>query len=226
MARILIVEDETSIARVLALELEHEGHQAVTAEAGDEGLTLAESDSWDLLLLDVMLPERSGIDILRRLRSRGDSTPVIMLTARDTVPDKVSGLDQGANDYVTKPFDMEELLARVRACLRQGDTAAAPEVFTVADLTANVQTHQVTRADQPIELTPREFDLLICLLRNKDIVLTRDQLLHHVWGFDYAGETNIVDVYIRYLRQKIDRGYTSALIQTVRGVGYVLREAT
>ncbi len=226
MARILIVEDETSIARVLALELEHEGYQTVTAETGDEGLMRSESESWDLLLLDVMLPERSGMDILRRLRSGGDLTPVIMLTARDAVPDKVSGLDQGANDYVTKPFDMEELLARVRACLRQGNTALESEVFTVADLSANVQTRKVTRADHPIELTPREFDLLIYLLRNKDIVLTRDQLLSNVWGFDYAGETNVVDVYIRYLRQKIDQDYTETLIQTVRGVGYVLREAT
>ncbi|CQR45899.1 Response regulator ArlR [Paraliobacillus sp. PM-2] len=226
MTRILIVEDEASIARVLALELKHEGYQVITAETGDEGLMRAESESWDLLLLDVMLPERSGMDILRRLRSGGNATPVIMLTARDAVPDKVSGLDQGANDYVTKPFDMEELLARVRACLRQGHTAVESEVFTVADLSANVQTRQVTRANHPIELTPREFDLLIYLLRNKDIVLTRDQLLHNVWGFDYAGETNVVDVYIRYLRQKIDHNYTGTLIQTVRGVGYVLREAT
>ncbi|MFB1050991.1 response regulator transcription factor [Paraliobacillus sp. JSM ZJ581] len=224
MARILIVEDETSIARVLALELEHEGYQVVTSETGDEGLMRAESESWDLLLLDVMLPERSGMDILRRLRSGGDLTPVIMLTARDAVLDKVSGLDQGANDYVTKPFDMEELLARVRACLRQGKKAVESEVFTVADLSANIQTRQVTRADNPIELTPREFDLLIYLLRNKDIVLTRDQLLQNVWGFDYVGETNVVDVYIRYLRQKIDQDYTGPLIQTVRGVGYVLRE--
>ncbi|WP_182200251.1 response regulator transcription factor [Paraliobacillus salinarum] len=226
MTRILIVEDETSIARVLALELKHEGYEAVTAKTGDEGLMRAESESWDLLLLDVMLPERSGMDILRRLRTSGDSTPVIMLTARDAVLDKVSGLDQGANDYVTKPFDMEELLARVRVCLRQRDKAVESEVFTVADLFANLQTRQVTRAGHLIELTPREFDLLIYLLRNKDIVLTRDQLLQNVWGFDYVGETNVVDVYIRYLRQKIDRNSKATLIQTVRGVGYVLREIT
>lgn len=227
-ARILIVEDEVNIARVLELELEHEGYETAVARDGEAALAQLEKSSWSLVLLDVMLPVISGMEVMRRMRAGGDQTPVILLTARNTVVDKVMGLDQGANDYVTKPFDIEELLARIRASLRV-QTAAEPqsskEVLAIADLTVGLSTREVKRGDTLIECTPREFDLLVFLLRHADQVLGREQILEHVWGFDYFGDTNVVDVYIRYLRQKIDKPFDAPLIQTVRGVGYVMKVA-
>ncbi|WII38415.1 response regulator transcription factor [Paenibacillus thiaminolyticus] len=226
--KILIVEDEEKIARVLELELTYEGYEVGKALDGLEGFRLFQEQSWDLILLDVMLPGISGIELLRRIRSRDPHTLVVMLTAKDSVEDKVSGLDLGANDYVTKPFQMEELLARIRASLRMRRMPPAaeiqPEWITVADLNLSELTHEVKRGEDRIELTPREFDLLAYLMKHARQVLSREQLLDGVWGYDYYGDTNIVDVYIRYLRHKVDKPYETALIHTVRGVGYVLRD--
>ncbi|MFZ0076647.1 DNA-binding response regulator [Exiguobacterium sp. RIT452] len=220
---ILIVEDDSKIARLLELELNHAGYATQVAFNGKDGLVAAENDI-DLVLLDVMMPELSGFEVLRRLRGKGNPVPVILLTARGEVYDKVAGLDLGANDYVTKPFEIEELLARIRALLRL-TTRAAVETNQLhyADVLLDLDRHEAFRNDVPLDLTPREFDLLSYLMENKEHVLTREQILNRVWGYDYFGETNIVDVYIRYLRKKMDRSQ-SPLIQTVRGIGYVLRE--
>ncbi|KAB7705579.1 response regulator [Bacillus aerolatus] len=222
--KILIVEDEMKIARLLSLELEYEGYETDTAETGKEALQKIKSDSWDLILLDIMIPELSGIEVLRRLREDDDLTPVIFLTAKDTTLDKVSGLNQGANDYVTKPFSTEELLARIRACLRtvQKQPAALNELRT-EDLTVNLYTREVQRDGTSIELTPKEFNLLVYLMENENRVLEREQIISHVWGYDYTGDTNVVDVYIRHLRKKIDDDFEHPYIQTVRGVGYSLK---
>ena len=235
---ILIVEDEEKIARVLEIELEYEEYHVSKAMSGTEGLEAFQKGNFDLVLLDVMLPGLSGIEVLRRIRSHDEHTPVILLTAKGSVEDKVSGLDLGATDYVTKPFQIEELLARIRAALRlhskvqkTSKTEAEEqnkeqEVWLSAgDLKINEKTREVLRADNAIELTPREFDLLVYLLRNQRQVLNREQIVEAVWGYDYMGDTNVVDVYIRYLRKKIDHGH-SPLIHTVRGVGYVLRAET
>ncbi|QAS53643.1 response regulator transcription factor [Halobacillus litoralis] len=219
---ILVIEDEKKIARVLELELTYEGYQVAKAHDGLDGMQLFREQKWDLVLLDVMLPGLSGTDVLRRIRSGDEQTPVIMLTAKDAVEDKVTGLDLGANDYVTKPFEFEELLARIRVALRTNPEQK--EGMKVANLHVNTGTHEVHRGDDSIELTAKEFSLLVYLLKNKRQVLNRDQLLDGVWGYDYYGDTNIVDVYVRYLRNKIDKHYEPKLIHTVRGVGYVLKD--
>ena len=221
--KILVVEDEKKIARVLSLELE--GYEVTVKETGMAGLQALEEDSFDLVLLDVMLPELSGLEVLRRVRKTNTATPIILITARGSVPDKVSGLDLGANDYITKPFDIEELLARIRAQLRLNIHAQEEKEteLSIADLTVNEKTREIQRAGQMLELTPREYDLLVHLLNHQQQVLTRDQLLTAVWGFDYFGDTNVVDVYIRYLRKKIDYPFEKQLIHTVRGVGYVMK---
>jgi two-component system, OmpR family, response regulator len=225
---ILVVEDEEKILRLLELELEYEGYELGKALDGLEAFTLYQSRKWDLVLLDVMLPGISGIELLRRIRAHDEHTPVILLTAKSSVEDKVSGLDLGANDYITKPFQIEELLARIRAALRMKSSAPSQEETTsalqFADLSVNEQTREVTRGDKSIELTPREFDLLVYLLKNKRQVLTREQIIEAVWGYDYYGDTNVVDVYIRYIRKKVDPLEYEPLIHTVRGVGYVLRQ--
>ena len=222
--KILIVEDEAALARFVELELSHEGYEVSKAADGREGLAMMESGEYDLVLLDIMLPGLNGLEVLRRARRTVD-TPVIMLTARDTVMDKVTGLDMGAEDYVTKPFEIEELLARIRACLRKSARREAPaKALTVGPIALDPDRHTVAVNGQPVELTHREFDLLKILMENKGIVLSRNTLIERVWGYDYIGETNIVDVYIRYLRGKIDDAFGLKLIQTVRGVGYVLRE--
>ncbi|WP_394239499.1 response regulator transcription factor [Niallia oryzisoli] len=224
---ILIVEDEEKILRLLELELVYEGYEAGKANDGLKGFELYQSRKWDLILLDVMLPGISGIELLRRIRAQDAHTPVILLTAKSSVEDKVSGLDLGANDYITKPFQIEELLARIRAALRLKPAIQQPlEVkpsLQLADLTVNEKTRIVTRGENQIELTPREFDLLIYLLKNKNQVLNREQIIENVWGYDYYGDTNVVDVYIRYIRKKVDLPDFAPLIHTVRGVGYVLR---
>ena len=226
--RLLVIEDETSIARILQLELEHEGYTVGRAEDGRKGLEMALSGEWDLVLLDVMLPGLNGIEVLRRIRSSGSQIPVVLLTARDTVPDKVSGFETGANDYVTKPFAMEELLARIRNLLRifqqKKEEGEKGDVLKLADLTIELRTRKVYRKEIAVELTPREFDLLVYLAEHKNEEKTREQILSDVWGYDFVGETNLVDVYIRYLRQKIDRGFRTKLIHTIRGVGYMLKE--
>ncbi|MEK5336011.1 response regulator transcription factor [Bacillus sp. FSL M8-0166] len=223
--KILVVEDEKKIARVLSLELEYEGYEVTVKETGMDGLQALEEDSFDLVLLDVMLPELSGLEVLRRVRKTNTATPIILITARGSVPDKVSGLDLGANDYITKPFDIEELLARIRAQLRLNIHAQEEKEteLSIADLTVNEKTREIQRAGQMLELTPREYDLLVHFLNHQQQVLTRDQLLTAVWGFDYFGDTNVVDVYIRYLRKKIDYPFEKQLIHTVRGVGYVMK---
>ncbi|WP_043933566.1 response regulator transcription factor [Bacillus sp. EB01] len=228
MTSILIIEDEEKIARVLELELEFEGYTVTKATDGIEGLEAYRTGEWDLILLDVMLPGISGIDLLRRIRASDKETRIIMLTAKGSIEDKVTGLDLGANDYITKPFQIEELLARIRAALRLKLAAPLEEVdediLAFLDLKLNQKTREVSRKGISIELTPREYDLLVYLLLNRKQVLTRDQILETVWGYDFAGDTNVVDVYIRYLRKKVDLPDLPSLIHTVRGVGYVLKE--
>ena len=222
---ILIVEDEQKLSRALQLELEYENYVTGMAHDGKEALRLMREQSWDLVLLDIMLPELSGLEVLRRIRKTDEFTPIILLTARDQVHDKVSGLDLGANDYLTKPFQIEELLARIRVHLRRPVPVHVKTAqLIVGDLTVDKNTREVKRDGQTIELTPREFDLLVCLLEHKNIVLTRDQLIEHVWGYDYYGDTNVVDVYIRYVRQKVDKNFDIPYIHTVRGVGYTIKD--
>lgn len=223
--RILIVEDEEKIARFIELELVHEGYEIEKAFNGREGLEMVEKGHFDLVLLDVMLPELNGMEVLRRVR-RFSEIPVIMLTARDAVMDKVSGLEMGADDYITKPFAIEELLARIRVVLkRKGAAVPAVEHSTLSagKLVLDKTSHLVTYDGRAIELTNREFLLLEVLLENRSIVLSRDTLLEKVWGYDYMGETNVVDVYVYYLRNKIDDVVGEKIIETVRGVGYVIK---
>ena len=219
---ILLVEDEEKLARMVELELKYEGYSVEKAFDGRKGLELALSGAFDLVLLDIMLPQLSGMEVLRRLR-RESQVPVIMLTARDSVVDKVSGLDSGADDYITKPFAIEELLARIRAALRT-KSGRDSQMLAVGPLAMEVESRRVTVRGQEVELTKKEFDLLRHLLENKGRVLTREALLDSVWGFDFVGETNSVDVYIRLLRSKIDEAFGIKLIHTVRGVGYVIKE--
>ncbi len=218
---ILIVEDEQKLARFLELELTHEGYAVEKAFDGCDGLTKAQSDAFDLMLLDVLLPGLSGFEVLRRLRQENNGLPVLMLTARDTVTDKVMGLDCGANDYLTKPFAIEELLARIRVLLRNNKSGHKTLSCPGVELDPDSRTVMVNQT--PVDLTKREFDLLHCLMENRGIVLSRDTLLGKVWAYDFDGGTNAVDVYIRYLRAKIEEPYDLKLIQTVRGVGYVIR---
>ena len=228
MARILVVEDEAKIARFVELELSHEGYEVEKAEDGRAGLELALSSDFDLILLDIMLPQISGMEVLRRLRREKD-TPVILLTARDAVMDKVAGLDAGADDYITKPFAIEELLARIRVALkRHAATAASSAIATNAlsahGVTLDVDRHEVTAEGKPVELTNREFEILHALMANQNIVQTREALASAALGYDYIGESNVIDVYIRQLRSKIDDRFGIKLITTVRGVGYVIRD--
>ena len=222
--KLLIVEDEVKLARMLEMELTYEGYQVEKALDGQTGLEKARGAGADLILLDIMLPGLNGLEVLRRLRQEGIQTPVILLTARDNVADKVSGLDAGASDYVTKPFAIEELLARIRANLRKGDRRVdLGVVLSVEGLELRTDSREVLVQGQPVELTRREFDLLHCLLENRGKVLSRSVLLNLVWGYEYAGETNTVDVYVRVLRSKIDPKLGRKLIETVRGVGYAIR---
>lgn len=226
MVRILIVEDEEKIARFTELELVHEGYEVIKADNGRDGLEIAEKGDVDLILLDIMLPQINGLEVLRRLRKTSD-IPVIMLTARDAVMDKVSGLDAGADDYITKPFAIEELLARIRTALKRKtiiEKKQNSDILNCRLLSLDKAKHKVTYDGNTIELTHREFNLLQVLLENKNIVLTRDVLMEKVCGYDYIGETNVIDVYIRYLRTKIDDKFKTKIISTVRGVGYVIKD--
>jgi DNA-binding response OmpR family regulator len=222
-ANILLVEDEVKLARFIELELSSEGYQVSVAHDGITGLTLARESSPELIVLDWMLPGLSGLEICRRLRSTGNKVPVILLTARDEVSDRVAGLDAGADDYVVKPFSIEELLARIRAHLRRTQETEE-DVLQFEDLSLNRLTHEVYRDKRAIELTAKEFDLLEYLLSNPRQVFTKDQILENVWGYDFMGDSNIIEVYIRYLRLKLEEKGEKRLIQTVRGVGYALRE--
>ena len=221
--KVLIIEDEEKIARFVEMELAYEGYRVGKAFDGRTGLELAQSGNFDIIILDIMLPGLNGMEVLRRIR-RSSSVPVIMLTARDTIVDKVTGLDGGADDYMTKPFEIEELLARIRNALRKKTVSASAKTLTACGLILDIERHEASVGGVPVLLTKREFDLLQYLLENKGIVLTRETLLDKVWGFDYAGDTNAVDVYVRYLRGKIDEVFGIKLIHTVRGVGYVIKD--
>lgn len=222
MDRILIIEDEEKIARFIELELVHEGYEIEKAMDGRDGLEKIKTRPFDLILLDVMLPGINGIEVLRRVR-QSSNVPIILLTARDSVIDKVTGLDAGADDYVTKPFAIEELLARVRTTLRKKKSVRNTELtFGKCQLNITLRTCTVSGSD--IELTKKEFDLLQLLLENKNHVLTREVLLEKIWGYEFDGTTNAVDVYIRHLRQKIEEPFQLRLITAVRGVGYVIKD--
>ena len=223
--KILIVEDEEKLSRFIEMELSYEGYQVEKAADGRTGLALIEGGRFDLIILDIMLPELNGLEVMRRARRFTDA-PVILLTARDSVIDKVTGLDSGADDYVTKPFAIEELLARIRSALRKNSSQADPEqqsVLKLGRLKLDALRYTATMDQTPIELTKREFDLLRILMENAGIVLTRDILLERVWGYNYLGDSNSVDVYIRFLRGKIDEAFSVKYIHTVRGVGYTMR---
>lgn len=223
MQRILIIEDEVKIARFLELELKHEGYEVIQAHDGRAGLEKALKEKVDLILLDIMLPGLNGMEVCRRIRMSSD-VPLIMLTAKDRTMDKVMGLDFGADDYITKPFAIEELLARIRTALkRKRGTFETHHILRVGNLKLDEEQHLVTYNEHTIELTKREFDLLFYLMENQSIVLSRDKILEKVWGYDYMGDTNVVDVYVRYLRGKIDEKYNDKLIHTIRGVGYLLK---
>ncbi|HEY9641290.1 MAG TPA: response regulator transcription factor [Coleofasciculaceae cyanobacterium] len=220
---ILLVEDEAKLARVVELELKSEGYQVSVANDGLTALTLARESPVDLLILDWMLPGLSGVEICRRLRSTGSKVPIIFLTARDDVSDRVTGLDAGADDYIVKPFSLEELLARVRCNLRRTQEPNE-DILQFEDLILNRSTHEVFRGERAIELTAKEFDLLEYFLSHPRQVITRDQLLEKVWGYEFMGDSNIIEVYIRYLRLKLEENNEKRLVQTVRGVGYTVRE--
>ncbi|MBF2000095.1 MAG: response regulator transcription factor [Synechococcales cyanobacterium C42_A2020_086] len=220
---ILLVEDEVKLARFVELELSSEGYTLHVAHDGLTGLTMARESQPDLIILDWMMPGMSGLEVCRRLRATGNKVPVILLTAKDEVSDRVAGLDAGADDYVVKPFSIEELLARVRAHLRRTHEDN-PDLLQFSDLTLNRRTREVNRNGRAIDLTAKEFDLLDYLISHPRQVITRDQILEKVWGYDFMGDSNIIEVYIRYLRLKLEEQGEKRLIQTVRSVGYVLKE--
>jgi DNA-binding response OmpR family regulator len=224
MKQVLLIEDEKNLAMFIELELQHEAFAVTKAFDGRSGLERALADDWDLILLDLMLPEMNGVEVCRRIREI-KATPIIMLTARDSVADRVSGLDSGADDYIPKPFAIEELLARIRAIFRRLEKQDEQEHATLSrhDIQIDPEARVVFRNGTAVELTKREFDLLVIFMQNPNIVLSRDVLLDRVWGFDSQVETNVVDVYVRYLRNKLDNPGEDSLIQTVRGVGYVMR---
>jgi two-component system response regulator ArlR len=220
--KILLVEDEKLMSMFVEMELNHEGYKVDLAFDGREGLNIAEEDQHDLILLDIMIPGINGIEVCRRIR-QSSMVPIIMLTAKSDISDKVLGLDVGANDYLTKPFAIEELLARIRVYERNKSISNNRDEIKVKDIVMDNKSHNVKRNGKEIELTKKEYDLLEILLINKDVVLTRAQLIEKVWGYDYIGDTNVVDVFIRYLRSKIDDGFEDKLITTIRGVGYVIK---
>lgn len=220
--KILIIEDEVKIARFLELELIHEGYAVEKETDGRKGLENAMSGSYDLIIMDVMLPALNGMEVLRRLRQSLE-TPVIMLTAKDEVTDIVMGLDLGADDYMTKPFAIEELLARIRVALKRKKVISKNHVLQIGPLQIDLDQYAVSYGHESIDLTKKEYDLLVYLAQNQNIVLPREKILQNVWDYEYSGETNTVDVHIRYLRSKIDDHFKTKLIHTVRGVGYVLK---
>lgn len=220
--RVLIAEDERDLNGILAKKLTREGYGVDACFDGEEALSYLASATYDAVVLDIMMPKRSGLQVLEGLRAKGDLTPVLLLTARDAIEDRVAGLDAGANDYLVKPFSLEELLARIRAMIRKADNNPT-NIYILADLTVDCNARTVSRGRRDIPLSSREFAVLEYLIRNQGIVLSRDQIETHVWNFDYAGGSNVVDVYIRNLRRKIDDEWDAKLIHTIRGSGYVLR---
>lgn len=221
--RVLVVEDDKVLHHILVKRLKEEGYSVDGCYDGESGFDYADSLAYDCIVLDLMLPKRDGISVLKELRGRGNASPVLILTARDSISDRVLGLDAGADDYLVDPFSFEELTARVRALLRRGGTVKST-VLSLGDLTVDTAGRRVTRAGQDIALTSTEYALLEYLIRNQGHVLTRSQIADHVWNYDFQYDSNVVDVYIRYLRNKIDRPFSSPLIHTVRGTGYILRE--
>lgn len=221
--RLLVVEDERDLNLVIARRLEKEGYSVDRCFDGEEALDYLAAGEFDAVILDIMLPKYNGLEIVRRMRAAKNQTPVLFLTAKDSVSDRVAGLDAGAEDYLVKPFAFEELLARIRVMTRKS-AGNHTNIFEIADLSMDVAAHTVTRGGQSIALSAKEFDILEYLLRNKGLVLSREKIENHIWNFDYAGGTNVIDVYIRYLRKKIDDPFTQKLIHTIRGKGYVLRE--
>jgi DNA-binding response OmpR family regulator len=221
----LVIDDETKIVDFIRRGLKYEGYEVDAAYDGLNGLAQARSEPPDLIVLDIMMPGLDGLEVCRRLRSEGwTELPILMLTAKDAVPDRVAGLDAGADDYLVKPFAFDELLARIRALLRRRRPADEGQVLRFADVVANPATREVRRGDRAVSLTAKEFDLLELFMRHPRQVLTRDTIYEHVWGYDFGGESNIIEVYIRYLRSKLEADGEPRLLQTVRGVGYVLRE--
>ena len=220
--RLLVVEDEKSLNRIISKRLEKEGYAVDSCFDGEEALDYLEAGEFDGVIMDIMMPKYSGFEVLKKMRDRGDNTRVLFLTARDSVDDRVEGLDLGAEDYIVKPFAFEELLARVRVMLRKA-IGSTSNTLEYADLKVDLNAHTVTRGGREIALSSKEYDILLYLLANKEIVLSREKIENHVWNFDYSGGTNVVDVYIRYLRKKIDCDFDKKLIHTVRGVGYVIR---
>lgn len=231
MGIILLIEDDDSVARLLEIVFANEGYQVVRVESGNEGLEKAIHDSWDLILLDIILPGLNGLEVLRRIRNHNISTPVLLITAKNATIDLVIGLDRGADDYITKPFEIEELLARIRVAMRKGERTLKlfheepdDQLLQVGHLKMNLKSREVIVDKRKIELTPKEFDLVCFLLQNKGNVMSREEIVRNVWRFDFMGDTNIVDVYIRYVRKKIDSSMQDSIIHTVRGVGYCIRE--
>ena len=220
--KVLIVEDDQKILRFLELELQHEGYDTDVAADGREGMGKVNAKKYDVVLLDLMLPKLSGIEVCRRMRNAENHTPVIMLTAKDDVSDKVMGLDSGADDYVTKPFAIEELLARIRVAVSRTRRNEQGPGLEAGLLKIDDNAHKVLYGGEEINLTGREYDLLLYLMKNRGIALSRDKILNGVWGFSYMGETNVVDVYVSYLRAKIDQRFGVDIIKTVRGVGYII----
>jgi two-component system response regulator MprA len=221
--RILVVDDEPAVRDAVDRALRLDGHQVSVAADGRAALDAVAAAPPDALVLDLLMPRVDGLEVCRRLRAAGDRTPVLVLTARDAVADRVRGLDAGADDYLTKPFALEELLARVRALgRRHGDGADSP--MRVGDLTLDESRHEVRRGDRAIDLTAKEFDLLAYLMRNAGKVLSKGQIVDHVWGYDAEATSNVVEIYVHYLRDKIDRGFARPLLRTIRGVGYTIKE--
>lgn len=223
--RLLVVEDEKNLNKLITKKLTSEGYTVDSCFDGLEAMDYLSMASYDGVISDVMMPRLDGFQMLQKMRQQGDSTPVLFLTARDSIEDRVEGLDMGASDYLVKPFAFQELLARIRVLTRVKAQNTAGSTYSIADLTLNTATRQVTRGGRGISLSAKEFALLEYLLRNRDRVLSRDQIENNLWNFDYEGGTNAVDVYIRYLRKKIDEDFDRKLIHTVRGVGYVLRDS-
>lgn len=220
--RILVVEDDSKISRILELQLKYDGYEMELVKDGRQVESVFASGKFDLLILDVMLPGVNGFELCRRIRAKSD-VPIIMLTAKADVSDKVIGLDFGANDYVSKPFEMDELLARIRVQLRHHQIPKRQNIIEIDDMTINLDTYEVKRQEQAIVLSKMEFDLLTFLAGNRGIVLKRERILEEIWGYDFGGNDNILDVYIKYVRDKIDKPFDKKLIETVRGVGYVIR---
>lgn len=222
--RLLVVEDERDLNRVITKRLEKEGYSVDSCYDGEQAVDYLRTGEFDAVIMDIMMPKLSGLDVLKIIRAKNNPVPVLLLTAKDSISDRVSGLDAGAEDYLVKPFAFEELLARIRVMTRKS-VGNATNVFSVADLVMDINAHTVHRGSEEIMLSAKEFDILEYLIRNKGTVLTRDKIESHVWNFDYTGGTNVIDVYIRYLRKKIDENYPVKLIHTIRGMGYVIKES-